>query len=60
MSDPFLIEGPAAISFSGGRTSALMLRRILDAHGGTLPPDVHGAVPRQRGARRHRARGPLT
>lgn len=39
--DPFLIEGPALISFSGGRTSALMLRRILDAHGGTLPSDVH-------------------
>jgi 3'-phosphoadenosine 5'-phosphosulfate sulfotransferase (PAPS reductase)/FAD synthetase len=40
-SDPFLIEGPAVISFSGGRTSGYMLRRILDAHGGTLPPDVH-------------------
>ncbi len=41
MSDPFLIEGPAVISFSGGRTSGYMLRRILDAHGGTLPADVH-------------------
>ena len=40
MNDPFLIEGPALIQFSGGRTSAYMLRRILDAHGGTLPPDV--------------------
>lgn len=29
--DPFLIEGPAVISFSGGRTSGYMLRRILDA-----------------------------
>ncbi len=38
--DPFLIHGPAIVSFSGGRTSALMLRRILDAHGGTLPSDV--------------------
>jgi len=37
MTDPFLIEPPALISFSGGRTSALMLRLILDAHGGTLP-----------------------
>lgn len=36
----FFIEGPAAISFSGGRTSAYMLRRILDAHGGRLPPAV--------------------
>lgn len=29
--DPFRIEGPALISFSGGRTSGYMLRRILDA-----------------------------
>ncbi|MBU8540213.1 phosphoadenosine phosphosulfate reductase family protein [Falsiroseomonas tokyonensis] len=40
MADPFLITGPAVISFSGGRTSAYMLRRILQAHGGTLPDDV--------------------
>jgi 3'-phosphoadenosine 5'-phosphosulfate sulfotransferase (PAPS reductase)/FAD synthetase len=38
--NPFKIEGPACISFSGGRTSAYMLRQILLAHGGTLPPDV--------------------
>lgn len=37
----YRIEGPATISFSGGRTSGYMLRQILDAHGGTLPPDVH-------------------
>lgn len=41
MSNPFCIEGPAVVSFSGGRTSAMMLRRILDAHGGELPADVH-------------------
>lgn len=34
--DPYLIEGPARIRFSGGRTSGYMLKHILDAHGGTL------------------------
>ena len=38
MTDPFRIDGPAVISFSGGRTSGYMLRRILDAG---LQPDVH-------------------
>lgn len=41
--NPCKIEGPALISFSGGRTSGLMLYRILEAHGGTLPADVRVA-----------------
>jgi len=36
----YRIEGPALISFSGGRTSGYMLKHIIDAHGGTLPDDV--------------------
>ena len=34
------IEGPAFISFSGGRTSGYMLRRAMDSCGGKLPEDV--------------------
>lgn len=40
MSNPYLIQGPALISFSGGRTSARMLAGIVEAHGGSLPDDV--------------------
>lgn len=38
--NPYLLDTPAIVSFSGGRTSGFMLRKILDAFGGTLPNDV--------------------
>lgn len=40
MRDPYRIEGPAVLSVSGGRSSMMMLHRILGAHGGRLPADV--------------------
>ena len=39
--NPYRIDGPALVSFSGGRTSGYMLHQILDAHDGQLPDDVH-------------------
>ena len=38
--NPYLIQGPAQISFSGGRTSGYLLCKIVEAHGGTLPADI--------------------
>lgn len=39
MRNPFIIDGPTCISFSGGRTSAYMLHRVLQANGG-LPDEA--------------------
>lgn len=42
MSDnPFRLPLPAVSDVSGGRTSAMMLRRVLDAYGGAQPPGLH-------------------
>lgn len=38
--NPYLIAGPALISFSGGRTSGYMLKKIIAAHGGRLPENI--------------------
>lgn len=38
--NPYNLAAPFAVSFSGGRTSAFMLRQILDAQGGSLPGDA--------------------
>lgn len=39
--NPYFIDGPAQIGFSGGRSSGYMLEKIVDAHGGKLPDDVY-------------------
>jgi len=39
MNNPYKIEPPFVVSFSGGATSGFMLRKIIDAWGGELPED---------------------
>jgi 3'-phosphoadenosine 5'-phosphosulfate sulfotransferase (PAPS reductase)/FAD synthetase len=39
--NPYFITGPAQIGVSGGRSSAYMMYKILQAHNGLLPIDVY-------------------
>jgi hypothetical protein len=39
--NPYKIAPPFLLSFSGGRTSGMMLRGVLDAYGGTMPAGGH-------------------
>lgn len=43
MANPYLIEGPALLSVSGGRSSLRMLEGVVRAYGGALPDNVYAA-----------------
>ena len=38
--NPYKINSPSLLTFSGGRTSGYMLRKILDANNNSLPQDM--------------------
>ena len=40
MTNPYKIDSPTCISFSGGRTSAYMLYKVLEAHQMSLPDEA--------------------
>jgi len=40
MSNPYKVDSPTCISFSGGRTSGYMLFKVLEAHQMSLPPET--------------------
>ena len=41
--NPYRVPRPAVISFSGGRTSGFLLKRIVDAYGARLPDGIYVA-----------------
>lgn len=47
MIDPFKIDSPTCISFSGGRTSAYMLWRVIQSGGGNFRAKPLFALPIQ-------------
>jgi predicted phosphoadenosine phosphosulfate sulfurtransferase len=44
MNNPYEIKGPTCISFSGGRTSAYMLHKVLQAGGGATAKRSKGCL----------------
>lgn len=41
MMNPYQVDPPFYVSFSGGRTSAYLVRHVIDAWGGSLPEGGH-------------------